>query len=78
MATIVNTATACEARIFEVIHPLDDVTEEKCSPEGLGQMHMSRSVKVSLYTLRGYLLTMGLLVAYRLLNLAGVLGHHAH
>ena len=45
-------------------------------PEGLGRMHMSRSVKASLYALRGYLLTMGLLVGYRLLTLADSLGHH--
>ncbi|MBV9849054.1 MAG: hypothetical protein JO250_05120 [Armatimonadetes bacterium] len=79
MATILSEATGAQgkARAFEVIHPLDDVAEEKCSPEGLGRMHMSRSVRWSLYALRGYLLTMGLLVAYRLLTLAGVLGHHA-
>ena len=80
MAAIISEAigTRGKAYAFEVIHPLDDVAEEKCSPEGLGRMHMSRSVKVSLYALRGYLLTMGLLVAYRLLTLAGALGHHAH
>ncbi len=74
MATLMNTATHTETRRIEVIHPLNDVAEEKCSPEGLGQMHMSGAVKASLYTLRGYLLTMGLLVGYRLLTLAG---HHA-
>ncbi len=61
---------------FHVVHPLDDVAEEKCSPEGLGEMHMGRSTKLALYTLRGYLASMGLLVAYRLLTLSGALAHH--
>lgn len=75
MATIM---TAESPRRFDVIHPLDDVREVKRSPEGLGQMHMSGSVKLSLYTLRGYLVSMGMLVGYRMLTLAGSIGHHVH
>ncbi|MGO8672678.1 MAG: hypothetical protein ACLQVD_15085 [Capsulimonadaceae bacterium] len=78
MATMINTASIPDVRRYEVIHPLDDVAESKCSVEGLGNMHMSRCVKFSLYTLRGYLVSMGLLVGYRLLTLAGVFGHHIH
>ncbi|MGH9326888.1 MAG: hypothetical protein ACRD2B_09430 [Terriglobia bacterium] len=57
-----------------VIHPLDDQPEEKCNPEGLGPMPMSRSVKASLLVLRIYLITMMLLLLYHVLGLAGVIG----
>ena len=76
MATLMTNLDVKNTHCYEVIHPLDDVKEEKCSLEGLGQMHMSRSVKLSLYTLRGYLLLMGLLVGYRLVVLSNVFGHH--
>jgi len=46
------------------VHPLFDEPEEKVSADALGPMPMSRSVKFSLYVLRGYLIVMGLLVAY--------------
>ena len=64
-----------EPETFEVIHPLDDVAEVKHSPEGLGPMHMSGSVKYSLYALRGYLILMGCMVVYRVIQLAT---HHPH
>ena len=57
---------------YLVIHPLDDSPEEKCSAEGLGLMHFSRSVRWSLLTLRAYLVLMGLLIAYRVFSMA----HH--
>ena len=57
---------------FQVIHPLADLEEEKRSPEGLGPMKMSKSVKLSLMALRAYLVLIGLLVAYHVLTLA----HH--
>ena len=66
------------ARTFQVVHPLDDIAEEKRSPEGLGQMPMSTSVKLSLYALRGYLVLIGIMVGYRVLSLAGAFAHHAH
>lgn len=85
MAVITNCVDVMKAPRYEVIHPLDDVKEAKCSVEGLGEMHMTRSVKLSLCTLRGYLilmamlvgyrLTESLLVGYRLLATSGVLGH---
>jgi hypothetical protein len=67
-----------ERRTFQVIHPLFDEPEEKRSPEGLGRMAMTRSVILSLFALRGYLIVMALLVGYRLLTFAGVFGHLAH
>jgi len=63
---------------LQVVHPLDDIAEEKRSPEGLGQMPISTSVRFSLYALRGYLALIGLMVAYRVLTLAGVFSHPLH
>jgi hypothetical protein len=59
---------------FEVIHPLQDVEEEKCKAEGLGQIQMSKSVRVSLTALRVYLIAMSLILLYHVLGLAGVMG----
>jgi hypothetical protein len=58
-----------------VVHPLDDVREAKCDAELLGPMPMTASVKLSLLALRGYLMLMGLLVLYHVLDLAGVFHH---
>jgi len=63
---------------FRVVHPLDDVAEQKRSPAGLGEMPMSGSVKVALYALRGYLILIGLMVGYRVMVLAGIISHHLH
>lgn len=58
---------------FEVIHPMRDAPEEKCNPDLLGPMKMSRSVKVSLLVLRAYLVSMSLLLLFHVLGLAGAL-----
>jgi hypothetical protein len=63
---------------FVVVHPLDDVREQKADISNLGPMPMTASVKFSLITLRGYLVVMMLLVLYHVLDLAGVFGRHAH
>jgi hypothetical protein len=55
-----------------VVHPLDDIAEEKCSTEGLGLMKLSPAVKYSLLSLRLYLIFMVVLVAYRALSELGV------
>ena len=70
--------TMISPRDLQVVHPLDDIAEEKRSPAGLGQMPMSASVRVSLYALRGYLVLIGLMVGYRVLTLAGAFGHPLH
>jgi hypothetical protein len=70
--------TNIEDRGYRVVHPLNDAPEQKCSPEGLGLMDFSRSVKVSLLTLRGYLILMAMLVGYHLLTLAEEAAHHIH
>ena len=61
---------------YLVVHPLDDVPEEKVATETLGPMPMTTSVKISLLALRSYLLIMVLLVLYHVLGLAGLFGHH--
>ena len=61
---------------FVVIHPLDDVPEEKVDIESLGPMPMTMSVRISLLSLRAYLVLMMLLVLYHALDLAGMFGRH--
>ncbi|MFI5117328.1 MAG: hypothetical protein ACHP8B_11605 [Terriglobales bacterium] len=61
---------------YVVVHPLDDVPEEKVDTETLGPMPMTISVKLSLLALRSYLVIMVLLVLYHVLDLAGLFGHH--
>lgn len=53
-----------------VVHPLDDVPEEKIDVERLGPMRMTPTVRVSLLVLRGYLLLMTALVVFHVLELA--------
>jgi hypothetical protein len=78
MATMTNPIELDEmANHFVVIHPLDDVPEEKVDTESLGPMTMTPSVRISLLSLRAYLVLMMLLVFYRVLALAGLFGHHA-
>jgi hypothetical protein len=61
---------------FRVIHPLDDVAEQKCSTQGLSKIRMTRAVRVSLGFLRAYLL-MTLMLGYHVLDLSGLL-HRIH
>ena len=63
---------------FVVVHPLDDVPEQKVDTSALGPMPMTTSVKLSLMALRGYLILMMLLVLYHVIDLAGAFGQHAH
>jgi hypothetical protein len=57
-----------------VVHPLDDVAEEKCQTDNLGYAPMTPTVKWSLIALRTYLIVMALMVLYRCLQLAGIIG----
>ena len=61
---------------FVVVHPLDNVPEVKVDTENLGPMAMTPSVRISLLSLRAYLVPMMLPVFYRVLDLAGLFGHH--
>ena len=62
-----------EPELFSVVHPLDDAPEEKVDTEHLGPMQMTKTVRVCLFALRGYLLLMFGLLGFRVLQLAGVL-----
>lgn len=62
-----------EAAGFTIVHPLDDRPEEKVDIEHLGPMPMSRTVRVCLMALRGYLLLVFGLLGFRVLQLAGVI-----
>jgi hypothetical protein len=59
-----------------VIHPLDDAPEEKVDTSALGPMTMTTSVRISLLSLRVYLVLMLLLVFYRVFCQAGFFGLH--
>jgi hypothetical protein len=60
---------------FVVVHPLDDVPEEKVDTASLGAMPMTLSVRLSLVSLRGYLILMFGLVVYHVIRMAGALVH---
>lgn len=64
-----------ETEALLVIHPLDDVAEEKCNPDLLPKLHLTLGGKIALIALRSYLIVMLLLVLYRVVDLAGVFGH---
>ena len=57
---------------YLVVHPLDDRPEEKVDTEILGPMPMTRTVRFSLLSLRVYLILMILLVAYHVMQIAGL------
>lgn len=74
MATIENSFTP---EYFRVIHPLDDEPETKCQSDGLGPIDITPSVRISLIVLRAYLLAMGGMLLYHVLDLAGLF-HRVH
>ena len=57
---------------FRVVHPLNDIQEQKCSTEGLGKIKMTRAVRISLGILRAYLILMTLMLGYHVLDLTGL------
>jgi hypothetical protein len=64
---------AVEWRPYLVVHPLDDAPEEKIDTEHLGPMRMTKTVRLCLFALCGYLLAMFGLLGFRVLQLAGVI-----
>jgi len=64
---------ADQRRPYLVVHPLDDAPEEKVDTEHLGPMRMTKTVRLCLFALRGYLLAMFGLLGFRVLQLAGVI-----
>jgi hypothetical protein len=78
MATMLNPMETNElTNHFVVIHPLDDLPEEKVDTDALGPMAMTMSVRISLMSLRAYLILMMLMVFYRVMAMAGLFGHRA-
>jgi hypothetical protein len=81
---MMRTVTALEElhdrkqELFVVVHPLDDEPEEKVDTANLGPMRMTPAVRLSLMSLRAYLLIMMGLVIYHVLGLAGLFGGYAH
>jgi hypothetical protein len=73
MATELDDVMRDEKVFFSVVHPLDDALEEKVDTENLGPMHITGTVRVCLFALRGYLLLMFGLLGFRVLQLAGVI-----
>jgi hypothetical protein len=73
LTTEFDEMTQEERRFFSVVHPLDDGPEEKVDTEHIGPMKMTRTVRLCLYALRGYLLLMFGLLAFRVLQLAGII-----
>ena len=77
MATMLDTLNPEDFQNhFVVIHPLDDVPEQKVDTTSLGAIPMTRTVRISLMSLRAYLVLMMLLVFYRVVTLAGWFGPH--
>jgi hypothetical protein len=72
IASLMDLETRNETRKdhFVVVHPLDDVQETKVDTEALGPMPMTRTVRLSLMSLRAYLILMVLLVVYHVVMLA--------
>jgi hypothetical protein len=72
MTTDLDELTREEEMFFTVVHPLDDAPEEKVDTEHLGPMRMTKTVRICLFALRGYLLLMFGLLGFRVLQLAGL------
>jgi len=58
LKTQLDDRTENERMLFSVVHPLDDVPEETVDTEHLGPMRMTKTVRICLFALRGYLLLM--------------------
>ena len=71
LTTELNETLQEERPMFTIVHPLDDLPEEKMETEHLGPMKMTRTVRICLFALRGYLLLMFGLLVFRVLQLAG-------
>jgi hypothetical protein len=76
MATLATPNLPADADLY-VIHPLDDIQEQKCTSEGLGLMKLTPTVRIALTTLRIYLIAMTLIILYRTATLTHLLPQHA-
>ena len=73
LTTEFDEMTQQERSFFELLHPLDDQPEEKVDTQNLGPMRMTKTVRICLFALRGYLLLMFSVLGFRVLQLAGVI-----
>lgn len=60
-----------ELATFRIVHPLDDVVEQKLDSAHLGPMRLTATVRYSLWALRAYMVLMMVMVCYYVLHLAG-------
>ena len=58
---------------YIIVHPIFDEPEEKVDVDAAGPMKMTKSVKISLITLRTYLIIMMILSLYRVLVMSNIL-----
>jgi hypothetical protein len=72
------TAIRDQSEILYVVHPIDDVPEQKRSCDGLEPMAMTPAVRGSLFTLRGYLIVIVSLALYHIVSLFATGAHHLH
>jgi hypothetical protein len=75
MNSAINAASTMSPQHYWVVHPLDDLPEQKRDVSALGPMPITPSVRLSLLALRGYLILMTGLVAYHFLGLAAAIRH---
>lgn len=68
-----KTQAPSRPRRFVVVHPLDDAFEAKLPTENLGPMRLTRTVRICLFALRGYLWVIFGLLGIWSFQLAGVI-----
>ena len=69
MSQLIKTVES-EPNYFLVIHPLDDLPEQKIDSDHLPPMEMTQGVRWSLISLRVYLIFMIALFMYHVIDLA--------
>jgi hypothetical protein len=69
MSQLIKTVES-EPNYFLVIHPLDDIPEQKIDSDHLPPMEMTQGVRWSLISLRVYLILMIALFMYHIIDLA--------
>jgi hypothetical protein len=69
MSHLIKTVES-EPNYFLVIHPLDDIPEQKIDSDHLPPMEMTQGVRWSLISLRVYLIFMIALFMYHIIDLA--------
>ena len=75
MNSLLNATSSTRSQAYWVVHPLDDLPEQKRDVSAVGPMAMTTSVRLSLFALRAYLILMTGLVAHHFLGLAAALRH---